>query len=814
MAEGPRPTVGGGTGAHGGTGSRRRRILVAGVLVLLALNAMAAAGVLWLRGSVPEIDGTLEGLAGLQRPAAISRDSRGVLYITAGTPVDASFALGFAHAQDRLWQMEMTRRIGMGRLAEVVGAPGLPVDRMIRTLGLPGLAAANLETLSPEARAHVEAYAAGVNGYLDTRSGAMPPEFVLLGHVPEPWQPADSLVWGRLMSLQLAGNWFGEILRARMLKAGLSPANLETLWAEPDGRKLGLDLRDGNPVDRVAARHLAGLAAALPDEIAPRLASNAWILAGSRTPTGRPVLAGDPHLGLSDPNTWTLARIEAPGYRRVGAFAPGVPFLVLGHNGRVAWSMTTTHSDTQDLFVETLDPADPGRYLTPDGSAAFASRTETIRVDDDTVEQIVRTTRHGPVVSDTIDSAADAAADGSVLALASPMLRADDGTAEALFRIGAAADADAFVEALRGFHSPQQNVVFADVEGHVGMVSAGRVPVRRAGDGFLPADGRRAADDWEGWLPFEALPQIRDPADAMIVNANNRVWEHTQDRNFGREADAPYRQRRIRQLLADSDGSPGSMAAIQLDTVSLFARELVPALLRSVGGRAPDKATATALSLLGAWDGNMATGRPEPVIFAAWIAALHERLFADDLGPLLTGYRRIRAATVLRVLADEPHWCDDRRTPATESCADTASGALSEALARMTRDFGPEVTKWRWGDAHQAVFEHRVWSRIPVIGGLLDRRAVTGGGDYTVSRGSWSWGGGGEVTFPHGHGASLRAVYDLADLDRSRFAVALGPSGNVFSPFFSTWQRDWAAGRSFTIAHEPDAVRARLELRP
>ncbi|MEQ8818105.1 MAG: penicillin acylase family protein [Thalassobaculum sp.] len=819
MAKTPPAETGGGTGTERRPGSRRRRFVVAAVLVLLALNVLAAGGVLWLRTSVPTVAGTVEGLAGLAKPASVTRDSRGVLYITAESPEDASFALGFAHAQDRLWQMEMTRRIGSGRLAEVVGEAGLPVDRMLRTLGLYRLAEANLDRLSPAARAHVEAYAAGVNGYLDTRSGALPPEFVLLGHSPERWRPADSLVWGRLMSLQLAGNWFGEILRARMLKAGLTRADLDTLWAErPQPPRAGADasspaVGSGTALSLLDAGRLDRIAAALPDVLAPRLASNVWILDGSRTPTGKPVLAGDPHLGFTDPGLWSLARIETPGYRRVGAFVPGVPFLLLGHNGRVAWSMTTTTSDTQDLFVEKLDPADPGRYLTPDGSAAFATRTETLRAGDRTLELTVRATRHGPVVSDVMESAADAAAAGTVLALASPVLMADDDTAEALFRMGEATDADSFVAALRGFHAPQQNVAFADVDGRLGIVSAGRVPVR-VGDGFLPSQGWTGTQDWRGWLPFEALPKLRDPASGAIVNANNRVWPSEQDRFFGREPDAPYRADRIAERLADADGSVEAMAALQRDTRSGYARDLVPVLLPLVAGRAPDKATRAALTLLRLWDGDMAAGRPEPVIFAAWTAALHERLLADDLGGLLRGYQRIRAATLLRILLHEPGWCDDRRTATIENCADIVAGSLSEAMAAMTRRFGEDVAKWRWGDAHQAVFEHRIWSRLPVIGGFLQRRAVTGGGDYTVSRGSWTWGDGERPVFPHNHGASYRAVYDLADLERSRFAAALGASGNLFSPYFGSWQGDWTAGRSFAIPVDPDDDTARLSLRP
>lgn len=807
-----RPPTNGGTSSPKGRWSLRRRLVVGLVLVVLALNALAAGGVWWLQTSVPTIDGRIDGLAGLDGPVEVTRDSRGVLYIKAGTPTDASYALGFAHAQDRLWQMELTRRIGMGRLAEIVGEPGLNVDRMIRTLGLHRLAEVNLQRLSPEPRAHVDAYAAGVNAYLDSRTGALPLEFIALGFNPEPWRPADSLVWGRLMSLQLAGNWFGEILRARMLKAGLTLADLEILWAAGSDETSAPTAPSLAGTEAVDAIKLAGLADALPSEVAPRLASNVWALSGSRTPTGKPVLAGDPHLALTDPVHWTLARIEAPGYRRVGAFVPSVPFLVIGHNGRVAWSMTTTPSDTQDLFVEKIDPADPARYLTPDGTAAFETRIERIRAGDTMVEQTVRSTRHGPVVSDAMATAGAATPNGAVLALASPVLREDDDTAEALFRMAASTNASEFISALHGFHAPQQNVAFADSDGRIGLISAGRVPIRRSGNGFLPSAGWTGEQDWMGWAPFHALPATVDPAGGALVNANNRVIGIDPGLYLGREFDAPYRAERIIERLRDTDGSVIAMSSIQSDTVSLFARDLVPVLLQTIGHTAPDSVTKAAIDLLRTWDGDMALDRPEPVVFAAWIDVLHQRLFADDLGPLMPQYSRIRAETMLKVLTAERRWCDDQRTEAVESCSDIAAGALSEAMATMTRQFGGDVAKWRWGDAHHAEFEHRVWSRVPVLDRLLQRRSETGGGDYTVSRGSWSRAD--KPAFKHAHGASLRVVYDLSDLDRSGFVAALGPSGNPFSPFYSTWQPDWTSGRLFEIPEQPETPHAILRLEP
>jgi len=788
-----------------------RRILFGAFFAFLFVNVVIAGILAWLTTGVAELDGEIADLSGLEAEATIARDESGLLWITAQSPGDASFALGYAHAQDRLYQMEMTRRIGAGMLHEVLGEAGLGYDKLLRTLGLYGLAERNYDRLSGPARAHLDAYAAGVNAFIETRPGALPPEFLIPGLDFRPWVPADSLVWGRLMALQLSGNWFSEITRARMLKAGLTAEDLELLYAPFPGEeraKLGPDL--SHMLRGVSDSLLAALPAAAHPAIRPRLASNAWALAGSRTPTGKPVLAGDPHLGFQTPNLWSLARVEAPGYTRVGAFVPGVPFLLIGHNGRVAWSMTTTHSDTQDLFIETVDPADATRYRTPDGWAPFETRVETFELGGETIEHPVRRTRHGPVISDVRPEAAAASEPGTVLALASPVLAEDDGTAQALHDMGAATDADAFIRALEVFHAPQQNVVFADTDGTIGVISAGRVPIRRSGSGFLPSPGG-GSHDWLGWAEFEDLPGTIDPEGGAVANANNHVTGRDPNLFVSAEFDAPYRYQRIVELLAESDGTAGSMTAIQHDTVSPFARAMLRHMLPAIDPDAEaDPVVASAARRLQRWDGDMDRDASEPLIFAAWIRRLQERLFADELGPLADEYRRPRAATLIRVLATEHPWCDDRDSAPVESCDEIVRAALVDAMGDVVRLFGPG--NWRWGDAHVAKFRHQIWSRIPWLGERMYAKSETGGGDYTVSRGSWR--GPDDDPFRHVHGAGLRVVYDLADLDRSLFSAAVGASANILDPRYTSWQADWAAGRYRTLPAIPDTLAHQLVLRP
>ena len=780
-----------------------RRLVIGAVLVFLGLNFLGALGLFWLQGSLPETDGEIVGFSALTAPALIERDEAGTVTIRAASPEDASFARGYAHAQDRLWQMEMMRRAGAGRLSEIVGEATLSTDKMLRTLGLRRLAEIAYTRLSDRAKAHVDSYVAGVNGYLATRSGPLPPEFLIAGIDPEPWEPADSLVWGRLMSLQLAGNWFSEITRARMLKAGLSAEQIDLLYAPFEGSDGGLTAPDLSALDLVGESRLARLQEALPEILRPRRASNAWAVDGLLSPSGRPILVGDPHLGLQSPNLWWLARVESPGYLRVGAFVPGVPFLVIGHNGAVAWTFTTTHSDTQDLFVERIDPADPTRYLTPEGSAPFETRVERIGVDDETVEHTVRKTRHGPVVSDALADAADAAADGTVLALASASLAEDDDTSQALFELGSAIDVAGVVRALHKFHAPQQNAMFADTAGRMGMISAGRVPLRASGDGFYPSPGWTGTHDWTGWAPFEALPQAIDPEDNVLVNANERVVGADPDLFIARSFDAPYRARRIVEMLADGDRSPGGMAAMQMDTVSLFARDLLPLMLAHLPRAEGKGLEVRAADLLRGWDGAMDAEWAEPPIFAAWVEALNARLFADELGPLMEDYSRARAATLLHVLRTGDGFCDDTRTAqTTESCAEMVAGAYEDALALLARLHGQDIEGWSWGTAHRAWFSHPLWTRIPLIGPMLTTRTPTGGGDYTVSRGSYS--GPADDPFRHRHGAGLRVIYDLADLSNSRFVAALGPSGNLLSPMSLTWHEAWARNEGLRLVAQEE----------
>jgi penicillin amidase len=622
----------------------------------------------------------------------------------------------------------------------------------------------------------------------------------MLWHAPEPWRPADSLVWGRLMAMQLSNNWREELFRFRLAQR-LSPDRLEALWPalpdHADTAAIGLD----RVID------LAGLP---PTFEGMPGASNSWAVDGRFTASGKPLLANDPHLGLGLPDQWYLARIETPGRVAAGATAPGVPFVVIGHNGHVAWSFTTTGGDTQDLFVERLVPGAPDRYATAGGDSLFLGGDETIKVRGGAdVTLTLRLTAHGPVISD-IGLAADAAGDGEVVALAWTGLYEDDRTAEALYRMGRAENAAAFREALRLFHSPQQNIVFADTEGAIGFVAAGRIPVRRAlsSGGQMPAPGWTGAHDWTGFLPFEDLPQSLRPATGRIVTANNDITPPGYPHFIAARWEEPFRARRIEELLAGrTDLAAAAMGTLQMDDLSLAARNLLPDLLAGLPPTPLDGAAGVAADILAAWDYRMDRGQAAPLIFTVWLQELDRRVFAEELGPLYPDFALWNGngagALLTGFSRPQRNWCGLATLTAQPACHDALGPALEAAVAALAAVYGDDPRSWRWGDAHQARFAHPLLDRLPLLGDIAATKVETDGDNFTVNRGSAIAQPG--LHFPHVHGASLRAVFDLADLDRSLFMIPGGQSGNLFSGHFTDLVERWRDGGFLTIVGQGSA---------
>lgn len=784
------------------------------ILVLISLTA------LWYwYANQAQIEGLVQ-LPGVQARVDIVRDAEGIPHIYAQNAQDAYFALGFVHAQDRLWQLEMNRRIASGRLSEILGPKALNGDRFLRTLGVYRNAEEIERNLSPEARSALEAYAKGINAYLARRSGPLPPEFLLTGApAPEPWKPADSLAWQTMMAWDLSGNWMQELLRMR-LSQRLSIKQIGDFLAPYPG-VAPVNTMDYTLLYRQLAgvtEHMNKVAENAPPSLIQGKGSNNWVISGSISETGKPLLANDPHLGLTVPSVWYLAHLSAPGLNVIGGTLPGIPSVVLGRNERIAWGFTNTGPDVQDLYIERINPANANQYRTPEGWADFSVRREIIKVKDSADVAIdVRTTRHGPVISGAPPFADKAPVDtkNHVIAFAWTALRSDDLTFQAGMRLNRSGNWQEFLGALRDFSSPQQNIVYADIDGNIGFVAPGRIPLRRPDNdlmGLAPAPGWDSRYDWNDFIPFHLLPRQFNPASQRVVTANEKIVGPDYPYFLTSEWDTPYRANRIKALLdAKEKHGVHSFASIQLDNVSLAAQEILPVLRRT--NPLSDRARLV-LGSLAAWNGEMGLERSEPLIFNAWMRQVSKRIFADELGEaLMRDYwsQRNMHLPMVKALQDmeaQSAWCRDANAPlaaAPQTCAEVLSTSLEEALDDLKKRYGPDMSSWKWGQAHFAHAEHRPFSKVPLLSALFDIRVPTGGDTFTVNAGRIALRDETEP-FANRHAASMRAIYDLAHLENSRFIASTGQSGNVLSRFYRNFAGRWANGAYVPMQMERKSV--------
>lgn len=766
-------------------------------VLILALLLLASAGTVWLTDrSLPKTTGA-QPLPGLSTSIDIRRDENGIPYIRAITEGDAYFALGYVHAQDRLFQMDFMRRLGSGRLSEVLGQQGLGSDKFMRTLGIYRHAQENLKVLDSDTLVVLQRYADGVNAWLEARETPLPPEFQVLNYTPGPWQPADSLVWQKLMSLSLAGNWRDELLRENLLQT-LPESRVSELW--PD-LQTSAPTTLSSAIEQIPIELSQSLINSIDRHAPPTLASNIWVLDGQHTHSGKPLLASDPHLGYQTPLIWYLARLEWPGEIRVGATTPGFPFTVIGHNGRTAWGMTTTHADLQDIFVEKV--TEDGSYLTPTGEAAFVTRDEIINIRfNDPLTLTVRSSRHGPVVSDLPAFSGANPGPETVLTLSATMLRDDDGSANAILDVGQSRTVDDIKQALSLFEGPQQNFMYADTAGGIGFSAAAYVPIRKNGNGTLPVPGWTGSYDWTGRVPYEELPHSLRPDSGRLVNANNRPVPPDYPHLIAASFPAGYRAERIEQrldALTPASATPDEMMSIQVDFVSAMAQDLLPILLSLTTPASPREQQV--LDLLKSWDGSMNRDTPEPLLFLTWMDFVKEDLLADDLGALYASFRGNNALLIQTILTTKQHWCDVASTMVVEECHHVVSGALGASLQWLTERSeteGDNPSTWRWGTFHRASFAHPLFGLIPGIADLTTVEIESDGSDHTVNRGGYR-SARGRSPFINTHGAGLRSVFDLSNLDQSQFMIAVGQSGHPLSPHYDDLNRAWRDGESLQI---------------
>lgn len=776
------------------------------VSTLAGLTLLVALAHWFLYGrSLPKIDGRIR-VQGVKAPVEILRDEWGIPHIYAKSSVDASFGLGFCHAQDRLWQMELNRRVGSGRLAEMLGELAIPADRFLRRVGLRRAAEAEAASLEGEVRETVEAYAKGVNAALAIVK--RPLELTLLGVKPEPWTAVDSLVWSKMMALSLCANWEGELVRGKVAKK---------LGAEK-AAKLDLFYPEGVPVIVPPGTESIAPSAMelerLYEEAKPYLAfgtvgaaSNNWVVAGSRTASGRPILANDPHLKLTLPSVWYEAHMVTPDLDVYGATLPSLPSVVLGHNRDVAWGFTNSFADVMDVFVEKVNPANREEYEFQGKWEKATVLRETIKVKGgaDVVEEI-HVTRHGPVVAGMVPPGGQPAPTNGKPYVPAPPLALrwaahDVGyTTRAALKMQRAKSAAELREALRDWHTPSQNVVFADKE-NIGYVMAGVVPIRAKGTGLVPVPGWTGEWEWKGWVPFEELPQAWNPPAGYVATANNKVVANDYKHHVSWDYMNGYRVGRIEQMLKErSRLTWQDCGEIQRDVFTQagrdFAKIVAPRLVPA------SALEAKARDLLAAFDGHATIESAGASVYEAMVLCFVRRallpLLGKDLveevmgktdnpvqpfGTLIGRYTswavRMAKERPADVLADGETW------------GGVTAEAFREAVETLAAKLGDDPSKWHWGELHRFKLDHPMTSKKPLakifgspdmpIGGDTDSPLQTALIPHVGFRAdAWA--------------PSWRHIVDFANVGEARSVYPGGQSGHPGSPHYLDQLPLWYRG--------------------
>lgn len=725
----------------------KRAVRFLNIALLIVLLAAASAIYWYAWRPLPQTSGAIS--APLAQRATVVRDALGVPHISAATVEDALFLQGYVTAQDRLWQMDTLRRLAAGRLSEIVGPGALESDREARRLRMDRLAEMHASRLSPSDRAVFAAYARGVNYFIETHRGRLPLEFTLLGYDPRPWRIQDSVLISLRMFRDLTTTWRDKLVKSAMLEGG-DPAKVDLLFSSRGGGSI-------------------------------QPGSNAWVLAGSRTVTGRPLLANDPHLMYSIPGIWYMVHLRAPGLNVAGAALPGVPSVILGHNDRIAWGVTNLGFDVQDFYIEKIDRG-TGRY-------SFRGQTEQARLERELipvkggrpVDFVQWVTRHGPVLADR----------GRALALrwtaAEPT-----GFAFPLLDLDRARDWGEFLAALARYPGPAQNFVYADTAGNIGYHAAGLLPIRRNYDGGVPVDGSSGEYEWDGYIPFQQLPQAYNPASGVIVTANQNPFPADYPFRVHGNFAAPYRADRIRALLTGrSKWKTWDMLGVQMDVYSSFGHLLARAIVEAYdrrGVRGPD--TGAAVALLRSWDGRMKRGSAAAFLVSLTYEqlrqAIAERASPGHASPY-QGTEAIGAAymmapaTVEALLRNRPaDWFPDYDQLILRSFLD--------ALDQGRRMQGSNLSKWEYGRSVELELDHPVGSRVPLAGKYFNIGPLEqDGSPVTVKQTTRRL------------GPSMRTAADLADLDNSYMNILTGESGQILSAHYKDQWGSYYTGRSFRM---------------
>ncbi len=801
--------------------TRTKILLGIGFTILVVLIVSVLIGFMLVRKSFPKTSGSIT-LPLLQRPVEILRDEYGVPHIVAESEHDAYFAVGFVHAQDRLWQMEVARRAGLGRLAEVLGDSAVKFDRMFRTLGLSQMASHLTAAMDRTTHAALQSYAEGVNAFIETHRGEYPIEFDMLGIEPEPWSVEHTAIISRLMAWELNySRWMDIVLGALVEKLGKEKA-AEVFPGWKEGAPFIV------PPELMGKSISLGASAFLKTELEFRKflggsglsgGSNSWAISGTKSATGKPILANDPHLMFLLPGRWYELHVTAPGLDVQGTTIAGVPFVVIGRNRHIAWGLTNAMADDQDFFVEEVDSVQhPTKYRVGNEWAPITERVDTILVKGNM--PILLTSYHtsrGPIVN-RIEPSADLSA--RLLSMKWVGHEISD-EATTFYLLNRARTWKEFRDAIQHFGAPAQNFIYADVEGNIGYQLGGRIPIRKAKGHTLPFPGWTQEYEWRGYVPYEQLPSLFNPPEGFVATANNKIVSDSYPYYISDLWEPHWRITRIVELLKSQEKfTIEDVQQQQMDLFSVNARELVPPILAAFpDSLAIDQQTQTVLTYFRNWTGHIRAESVAASLFQVFLVRLVFNTLHDEMGDeIFYHYQAIPAiplSVVTRLtLEGSSEWFDNINTPERETRDDVIRLSLREALAELSRLLSGELKEWRWGRLHTVKFDH-VFGAHPLLGPIFNVGPFPVGGSHaTINKGDFDL----NKPFRNTVGPSTRQIFDLGDPNNNRAITPPGQSGQVFHPQYDDQIQPWLAGayRTFpmNLQRVRDGKHDRLLLKP
>ena len=783
--------------------------------------------------SFPVTNGTVT-VNGIHDVVDVARDEYGVPHILANNEDDLMFAAGYVQAQDRLWQMDLGRRIGEGRLSEVFDTATVRTDKLFRTLGFPQLAETLYENLHPESRKILEDYAAGVNAFIDSHKGRYPIEFDMLNYEPEPWKPQHSLLLARLMAWELNFSWWEELTYAE-LQEKLSPEKFRELvpsWPDTIPTTIPSPSKKQAFLDRTAAEELHGFMAEAREYrdrfgVGPFSgASNAWVVSGAKSMSGKPLLANDPHLKMSAPARWYEMHLSAPGWNVSGMSIPGIPLVVIGHNDSLAWGATNAMLDDADFYLDRIDSTHPGRYFYKAGSLPIRTRDEMILIGtNDSIEVTVRSTHHGPVINEVHPSREhngfSRKSNPYLIALRwTGFEKSDEIYGFAL--MNKAANRGQFEEGTKEIAVPAQALVYADAAGNIGFRMAGRVPIRGKQNPMLPVQGWTGETEWQGYVPFDRLPQLWNPPGGFIVCANQKIAGNDYPFYLSNYWEPPSRMQRIDELLNSSEKfSADDFKRFQQDVLSPYCRSITKRIFGAypADSTIPNGDVRNALEYLHNWDYRCTTNDIATTIFNVFFVKLLHNTYEDEMGHDVFNDFVFFSAIPYRVTqqllaADSSAWFDNVGTSTVESKNDIIRRSLLDAVTELRQHPGGEMKTWQWGSIHEALFAHPFGKRKP-----LDRVFNVGpfpiaGSATTVNKGDFSL----KDPYTLFSGPSMRQVVDLAKPDIAWTILPLGQSGQAFHNHYKDQTPLWMNGGYHAVSIERKEILSRkwehLRLQP